>query len=302
MELEMLRPEHYQRLKPCFAGPGLPLSTYSLASLIMWSQCIFDTLFAVEGDAVFIAEMRMDDPHLKHLLLPVSPGQSPPPGRLRAQAEAAGFKEYHCVPESYLAEHGRDEMERLFVVTEQKEFEDYVYRAADLAGLTGRDYAKKRNLIRQFEREYVEPGRVEARSLSRDNGEECLACMEGWREARLGKDWTDVLECERGAITCGLKNFDALELQGLAVLVDGRVRGFGIGSRLKDDTWVLNFEKAADQVKGLYQYLDRECCRRLFPGVEFVNKESDMGDPGLARAKQSYYPAFRVKSYKLELR
>ena len=38
---------------------------------------------------------------------------------------------------------------------------------------------------------------------------------------------------------------------------------FGIGSRLRADMGNLNFEKAFPHVKGLYQFLDRECARRL---------------------------------------
>ena len=171
-----------------------------------------------------------------------------------------------------------------------------------LAELLGRDYAKKRNLVRQFEREYFESGRVRVDVTTPANAGACLDCLDVWRSERGGKDWSGLLECERQATTKALRNFAVCEFQGLMVAIDGKVRGFGIGSRLRDDTWVLHFEKASDQVKGLYQYLDRECARRLFPGVTFLNKESDMGDPGLAKAKQSYRPAFRVKSYRLELR
>jgi hypothetical protein len=182
------------------------------------------------------------------------------------------------------------------------EYEDYVYRSSHLAELPGRDYAKKRNLVRQFERESLDPGRVRVDPITPANAGECLACLEAWRTEHGDKDWSGLLECERQAITRALNNFASLELQGVLVSISGKVKGFGIGSRLKDDTWVLHFEKASDQVKGLYQYLDRECARRLFPGVTFLNKESDMGDPGLAKAKLSYRPAFRVKSYRLELR
>jgi len=302
MEFELLQPEHYGRLKPFFAGQRHPLSAYSLASLVVWSQCIFDTLFAEAGDAVLFAERRMDDPNAKHLLLPVCPAGLKPPDWLGDQAAAAGFREYHFAPQAYLESFGLSEVEKRFAVSEQKDYEDYVYRACDLAGLQGRDYAKKRNLIRQFEREYLEAGRVEVRAITTANAGECLAALEGWRAERRGQDWTDVLECERRAVTSALRGFAALDLQGLMVAIDARVRGFGIGSRLNEDTWVLNFEKASDQVKGLYQFLDRECARSLFPGLTFLNKESDLGDPGLARAKQSYHPAFRVKSYRLELR
>jgi len=301
MDFEPLQPEHFASLKPYFAGQRHPLSPYSLASLVAWSQCIFDTLFAVVDDAVLFAERRMDDPNRKHLLLPVSPAGLKPPAWLKDQAAAAGFDEYHFVPQTYLESFGMAELERHFAVSEEPGYEDYVYRAADLAGLPGRDYAKKRNLIRQFERDCVGPGRVQASAISGRNTAQCLECLEGWRAERLGRDWTEVLECERRAITKALLHFEAFELQGVMVSVDGKVKGFGIGGRLKDDTWVLNFEKASDQVKGLYQFLDRECARALFPGVAFLNKECDLGDPGLAKAKQSYRPVLRVKSYRLKL-
>ncbi len=302
LSFEPLQPEHYSRLKPFFGGQNLPLSAYSLASLVAWSQCIFDTFFAVGDGALLIAERRMDVPQIKHLLLPVAPSGLKPPEWLRDCAVSAGYREYHFIPHTYLESFGVPAVERFFTITEEPEYEDYVYRVSDLAGLLGRDYAKKRNLVRQFEREYLEPGRVEVRAITPENAADCLTCLEGWRASRQGKDWTDVLECERQAIVKALRNFRGCELEGIAVAIDSTVRGFGIGSRLTADTWVLNFEKASDQVKGLYQFLDRECARRLFPGAVYLNKESDMGDMGLAKAKQSYVPAFRVKSFILELR
>ncbi|MBI5241362.1 MAG: DUF2156 domain-containing protein [Elusimicrobia bacterium] len=301
MDFDLLKPEHYPALKPYFAAQSQPLSAYSLASLVSWSQCIFDTVFAVVGDALLVGERRMDDPERRHLLLPVCPNGPKPPAWLKEQALAGGFQEYHLVPQTYLDGFGA-EAEKLFTVAEETEYEDYVYISAHLAELPGRDYAKKRNLVRQFERECLEPGRVKVEPIAEANAGQCLACLEGWRAERGSQQWSGLLECERQAIMKALKNFALLELQGLLVSIDGAVRGFGIGSRLKDDTWVLHFEKASDQVKGLYQYLDRECARGLFSGVTFLNKESDMGDPGLAKAKLSYRPAFRVKSYRLALR
>ncbi len=302
MDFELLKPEHYPALRPYFAAQSQPLSAYSLASLVSWSQCIFDTVFARAEDAVIFAERRMDDPERKHLLLPVCPNGPKPPVWLREQALARGYKEYHLVPQTYLDGFGRAEVEKHFAVTEETEYEDYVYVSAHLAELPGRDYAKKRNLVRQFERDCVDAGRVKVELITPANAGDCLACLEGWRAERAASGWNGLLECERQAVMKALKNFAPLELQGLMIYIDGAVQGFGIGARLKDDTWVLHFEKALDRAKGLYQYLDRECARRLFPGVTFLNKESDMGDAGLAKAKLSYHPAFRVKSYRLALR
>ena len=143
------------------------------------------------------------------LLLPVCPNGPKPPAWLKGKAVENGFHEYHLVPQTYLDGFGRAEVEKSFVVTEETEYEDYVYLSANLAGLPGRDYAKKRNLVQQFERLYLEPGLVKADAITPANAGECLACLEAWRNARGDKDWSGLLECERQAITKALKNFAA---------------------------------------------------------------------------------------------
>ena len=181
MEFDLLKPEHYPELKPFFTAQSQPLSAYSLASLVCWSQCIFDTIFAQVDDAVLFGERRMDDPDRKHLLLPVCPNGPKPPAWLKERAAANGFREYHLVPQTYLDGFGRAEVEKFFTVTEETEYEDYVYLSANLAGLPGRDYAKKRNLVRQFEREYLDSGRVKSDAITAANAGECLACLDVWR-------------------------------------------------------------------------------------------------------------------------
>ena len=84
--------------------------------------------------------------------------------------------------------------------------------------------------------------------------------------------------------------------------LDGEINAFGIASRLTENMGVLHFEKAFASKKGLYQYFDRECARRLFKGCSYINKESDMNVPGLAKAKKSYHPVMTVKSYILTVR
>ena len=111
MEFELLKAEHYGRLKPFFVRQSHALSTYSLSSLIVWSQCIVDTLFAVQEDALLFAERRMDAPRLKHLLLPLCPAGLKPPTWLAQQARAAGFQEYHYVPQDYLQSFSTSELE-----------------------------------------------------------------------------------------------------------------------------------------------------------------------------------------------
>ena len=99
-----------------------------------------------------------------------------------------------------------------------------------------------------------------------------------------------------------LTNIDIIGSKGILLKINGRISAFGISSYLTDSMGILQFEKAFEDIKGLYQFFDRECITRLFSDYEFVNKESDMEVPGLAKSKKSYHPVKRVRSYQLKLR
>jgi len=94
--------------------------------------------------------------------------------------------------------------------------------------------------------------------------------------------------------------FDDLEGEGLVVLVDGRVVAFSIFSRHIDGTCLVNFEKADHGMSGLSQYLNRVTAERLLgKGCLFVNREQDLGIPGLRKSKRSYDPDFLLENYSL---
>ena len=128
-----------------------------------------------------------------------------------------------------------------------------------------------------------------------------MACLDSWRLEQETVT-NGFFEDERKAIEMAIQNLPLLELQGVKVSIRGKMAGFGIGALLQDNMWVLHFQKASHRVTGLYQYLDRECARRLFRGVPLLNKECDMGDAGLAKAKRSCHPAYLAKSYCLALK
>jgi signal transduction histidine kinase len=110
------------------------------------------------------------------------------------------------------------------------------------------------------------------------------------------------LKDENQAAINTIENIDLFELDGILLRIDGEINAFGIASRLTENMGVLHFEKAFASKKGLYQYFDRECARRFFKGCSYINKESDMNVPGLAKAKKSYHPVMTVKSYMLTVR
>jgi uncharacterized protein len=193
--------------------------------------------------------------------------------------------------------------ERWFNVTEQKEYEDYVYRTEDLIQLKGNRFARKRNLLHQFMRDYDHAGRVEVTDMKPDSTGEYLAFLEQWCQQRqCDVDIDENLACEKRALVTTLTHMEIMQGKGISVQIDGAVSAIAIMSRLNDKMGVLNFEKAFSNIRGLYQFLDNECARRLFPGYEYINKESDMNVAELAQSKKSYHPALRIKSHCLAIR
>lgn len=296
---ERLKPEDYTGLRKYFETQPYPLCEYSLPSIIAWNHCIYDVSWKTEGDSLLIAETDLEPPAARRLLMPLPlPFREVTPAELAAISAANRRVPFYYVPQDYYERH-KAELEVSFTAAEQAGYMDYLYNAADLANLPGHKYAKKRNLIAQFNRLTAAVYQVKVEAVSAANSADCLAMLERWAHDPEAGANLDMLNCERKAIANALRCFDLLEMRGTLVRIDGAIAGFAIGSRLGAEGCVLNFEKALDSVKGLYQFLDAEFAKSLPSGCAFINKESDLGKPGLVKAKESYYPCRKAKSYTL---
>ncbi len=303
MNFSTLTPGDYPRLKPYFRGQSHPLSVYSLASLVCWNNRVYRSCAAVWQDALVVHGEFLDGGKPPFLLLPLRPGGETPPEELHDLAIDLGLDAFWFVPEDYLQRFGMYALTALFGVEEQPEYSDYVYLTEDLASLKGNRYSKKRNLIHQFERVYRTPGRVEVAPITPGCVPECIEFLEQWcLERDCDKNPMEDIACEKEAAIRAVENAHAIEMEGILVRLDGVASAMGLASRLTAEMGVLHFEKAFDAVKGLYQYLDHQCAQRLFRNTRYLNKESDMGIPGLAKAKKSYHPIRMVRSYRLTVK
>ncbi|MBW2545270.1 MAG: DUF2156 domain-containing protein, partial [Deltaproteobacteria bacterium] len=279
MKFKLLTDSDYTTLKPFFAGQRHLLCPYSLSSIIAWTSEVYQPYGAINGDSLFVYANFTRRKENSHLILPISPDREHSPEELAEISRQTGYGTYWFVPEDYLKRHSKSGLEEFFVIEQQKGYDDYVYRTADLATLAGNRYSKKRNLIKQFERNYSE---VTIKTISPEDVPECLEFLERWCEERdCDVDKDEDLACEWNATRNALKNIDALGFRSIMLSIDGTTQAFGIASKLTETMSALHFQKASTQFKGLYQFFDRECARRLFPGLEYINKESDMGVPGL---------------------
>ncbi len=298
-----LTPSDHADYRHYFENQRYPLCAYSLPSIIAWTNREHHPLGAVFDDAVIVAAEFETVKRNRHLLLPVSPEREFSPDELVDVAKAAGHNQYWFVPEEYIDRFGADAVKRHFEVRSHSAYDDYVYRVDDLAGLKGNRYSKKRNLINQFKREYVDPGKVTIEPIDPDNAEACLLFLEAWcRERDCDADDQMDLACEKLAAINTLNHIAVFGLKGILLRIDGNVSAFGVSAPLTGDMATLQYEKAFGSIKGLYQYFDNACARMLFNGYTYLNKESDMGIPGLAKAKKSYHPFKMVRSVRLILK
>ncbi len=303
MDFSPITFDDYKRLKPWFGRQPYELCEYSPYSILAWQNEDYRPLAHENGDTLVIKAEFNDGKHSPHLLLPISERKVCSPIELQDLALDVGVDHYSFVPESYIHQFGKRQVAACFHIREQVGHADYIYLTKDLAELKGNKYSKKRNLINQFERKYVNTGREVLFPIAPDDIADCLSFLEKWCAANdCEQDHVDDLACEKQAVINTLENLNASEANGLLLRIDGDVCAFGIGARLTENMGVLHFQKAFSDVKGLYQYFDKQCMTHLFNGYPYINKENDMEKPGLMKAKKSYHPVKILKSYQLTVR
>lgn len=167
---------------------------------------------------------------------------------------------------------------------------DYVYAIEDLAELKGRKYQKKRNHVNKFKATHPEY-RVEP--LSEDNLPLAKSLVEDWYAHREQTDPAGDYLMEKVALTKALDRFEALGMESLVLLADGKALALTMGSFLSNHTVDVHFEKAREDTDGAYPVINMEFARYLrakYPHLQWLNREEDMGLEGLRKAKESYCP------------
>ena len=244
-------------------------------SLIVLSNYRLKTHYAVEDNTLIIYNKSAINPDDDHLILPVSPRDIITPRYIFFLAEKLGFTDQWFIPEDFLVKYGTKEIEFYFEVSEQKAFDDYIYLTKDLIHLEGNKYAKQRNLIHQFCKKYQTTCKVEIEMIDSSNPPECVYFLHEWCALRkCDVNNGESLACEKMATMNAPDNIDPLEVKGLPIRINGVVCSFGISSPLTYNMGVLNFEKARASIKGLYQFLDNECAKHLFPAINISTRKA----------------------------
>lgn len=261
------------------------VSELTFTNLFIWlnSRPIF---FAeVGGSMVFLT--RTESAEEAYLVLGHPLGEVSP---LRvAEALDVSVAGFIRIPEGTAKTFGAADL----VITQDRDNADYVYRVQDLANLAGRRYSKKRNLVKQC----LTAHPCQYEPMTPEIVSECLDMQDRWCEARQCKREPGLC-AEYVAIRQMFDHFLELhQLIGGAIRIDGVLQAYAVGEELNPATAVWHFEKAMPGFRGLGQLINQWFARHALKGFEFVNREQDLGIPGLRQAKMSYYPHHMVAKY-----
>ena len=125
---------------------------------------------------------------------------------------------------------------------------------------------------------------------------ECLKLADEWR-MQNEEGMERALEAEKRSMTYALTHMDELDIQGGILTVDGRLVAFTYGTPINHDTWNVCVEKADTNYEGAYAMINYEYANRIAPNYLYVNREEDLGLPGLRKAKLSYQPYLLLEKY-----
>jgi hypothetical protein len=263
-------------------------SELTFTNLFMWRKCN-RTLWKEEAGCLLVV-LRPEDKQ-PFGLPPVGPGD-----KATALEKLAEYLTT-VSDEPGIARVGKSFVDRYvdkdqYSIVEDRDQSDYVYRAQDLIKLPGKRFHKKKNHVNKF----VKNNEFEYRSLDETVLKNFMDLQEDWCELRDCESNQDLSD-ENVAVYEALLHHQELDFRGGAILIDAKVEAFALGEMLNENTAVIHIEKANPDIPGLYATINQRFCSEEWSHVEFVNREQDLGVPGLRKAKLSYQPDHLVDKF-----
>jgi len=262
---------------------------FNVCNIFTW-ELVLQIEFAFYHDRLILF-----NPCCKYLWAPV--GDKLSAGELLQLYRSLGKKyenvEILGVSEEYIA--GNPELGEYFSITNDENLNDYIYSTEDLVKLPGKKLGKKKNLISQFMRLYTD---FTVKPVEINDYDEIMEFCYYWRKTHEVD--SENLDIEFEAIKAILTHWDLLPCDGLKLYAGGKICAFSIFSPQTADMATVHFEKYDFQIKGAGQVINHETAKVLAQRFKYVNREQDMGSPGIRQAKRSYQPVRMLPYYRLK--
>lgn len=170
---------------------------------------------------------------------------------------------------------------------------DYLYTRHALSTLSGKKLHKKKNHVNGFLHNYSD---FVLKPLDTTTQKDAYTVLELWAQEQPNLPETDYEAAQQA-----LSLQDTNSFTGLILYVQGTPVAWCLAELIAQESIaVVHFEKARTDFRGSYQYINYAFAQSLADHVMYINREQDLGDEGLRRAKMSYKPEGFVKKYRLD--
>ncbi len=256
----------------------------SFVNLLLW-QPLYNNCYCIEDDTLFL---KSYDDNIETYSLPF--------GNMDK-----GLKKIidHCgkLPDIWAQEGERFQMFCKLYGTQYDIYEsrnefDYIYNSSDLINLAGKKYHSKRNHISTFSKQFD----WHYEDITADNIEKVRECAKIWYSQNQDR-MDDELKTEMLGVSFMLDNITALGIKGGAIVIDGNVVAFTLGSAINNLIYNIHTEKALAGYDAAYTVINREFAAHNLGDYKYINREDDLGIEGLRKSKLSYKPQIILPKY-----
>lgn len=263
------------------------ISEYTFTNLFMWNH-VYDIKYEIIDGCLLIASGN-------NVFPPVGPSEN----TLNALEKFCEMlkKDYSEINLTRFDNDSATKIRENFNVEMEPDEDnfDYVYNTQDLINLSGRKYHNKKNHINKFMRTYD----YVLEELRSENALECLNFTEKWISLKDIEENPGIVK-EFDAIKKVLENYDFFNVKGIVLKINGKIEAYSFGEKLNPETAVTHIEKANPEIKDAYAFINM-CFAKLMSEYKYINREQDLGIPGLRYAKKSYHPAKMILKFKGKL-
>lgn len=185
-----------------------------------------------------------------------------------------------------------------FEIIADRDSFDYIYRTEDLSLLPGKNYQKKRNHCSRFERD--NPG-YKFHTITQENIDRVKEFEVAWCQMNNCDESRGLFSEQQGIMEI-LNNMEKTDVFGAFIEnSDGIIVAFTLAAPINDRMVDIIVEKAIHEINGAYAIINREFAKNCLQKFELINREDDMGQENLRKAKLSYFPSEIREKYLAKL-
>ncbi|GBR77569.1 hypothetical protein RDn1_228 [Candidatus Termititenax dinenymphae] len=279
--------KYFQKYKELISGRNFMGSELSYVNELTWTYAENIYLLDLDGYLFLVAYPYADAPFSV-----ICPYQSIPDAVL--DKYFARLRELNIKRLKYLGTTARLILEGYsgkaeLKIQEDRDNFDYLYKVKDFAEFPGADFASKRNRLKKF--------------LRSNSGGEIIQYKPELKEdffnfARQKFTEMDVDVISEEVLRLGLEQ-DLY--QGFMVRIGKMDIGLLLYSELNPKTVIVHFELIDESYDGVAQFMNNHLGQMLTGKYLFINREQDLGIPGLRKSKLSYNPYRLIRKYGVEI-